>query len=461
MYLRESNVNAKLGPSALSKLIFDVASTDSGIVLITAVSPAKVDFLETVKEMRWASKAVKMRPTTASRLERVKYRWKNQSIVWAFTLWKGAVNDSLQIKQANTIRNLTEELTFQKSEARRLEGDLRRMAEEGLGYVSGGDEAPPSDDDDEAGDLYLAQKKALERMIGKDVVRAKQREEGELLAAVTAKLRYAQAQLTNAESNNMSLSKALRAERGRDRPAGGTGRRAGRKEGGKMPELQVSSRAVRLALPRPPFICRVRARAWRTLCPSPTRLLAPSSHSCILFSIFVLAPSFRICRLPTPQISTLGCSPSLHRPLPFAGDCHVLCLSRVPQPEPKPSLDAGPNLLPACTPLVCLGGPRRLPPKDGAHWGRQAVADRRQARGQHGGHAAGEQEAGHGLGMAVRTRDGGEGTRVARVLGSRPWTRDGGGDSGLGRGRPTDVRGICAITRVCHEAASMKTTQLQ
>jgi hypothetical protein len=65
-------------------------------------------------------KCVQARPTTASRLERVKYRWMNQSIVWAFTLWKGAVADSMAVQQGNVIANLREELEFQKSEVQRL-----------------------------------------------------------------------------------------------------------------------------------------------------------------------------------------------------------------------------------------------------------------------------------------------------------------------------------------------------
>jgi hypothetical protein len=249
VYIRESNIDMSLPPSCLSELIYDVAGADSAIVLINAISPSKVDFLETVAEVRWACKSLKVRPTTASRLEKVKYRWKNQASVWAFTLWKAAVSAGVQQQQANAIHNLTEELTFQKSEVSRLEATLRNMAEQGVAYVSGGEEQASSDDGgDDAEDMLMQQKRALEKIIGKDVLQAKQREEGAILAAVTAKLRYAQSQLSNAESNNRSLSKALRAERDRARPLAASAKRTTKKSsksggGGTMPELQASHRS--------------------------------------------------------------------------------------------------------------------------------------------------------------------------------------------------------------------------
>ena len=250
VYIRESNVDMSLPPSCLSELIYDVAGAESAVVLVNAISPSKADFLETVAEARWASKSLKVRPTTASRLEKVKYRWKNQASVWAFTLWKAAVSSGVQQQQANAIHNLTEELTFQKSEVSRLEATLRNMAEQGIAYVSGGEEQASSDDGgDDDDDMLMQQKRALEKIIGKDVLQAKQREEGAILAAVTAKLRYAQSQLSNAESNNRSLSKALRAERDRAKPLAASAKRGATKMSSKsggagtMPELRASRRS--------------------------------------------------------------------------------------------------------------------------------------------------------------------------------------------------------------------------
>ena len=50
---------------------------------------------------------------------------------------------------------------------------------------------------------------------GKDLSSIKQHEEGAILAAITAKLRYSQAQLKTLLHNNKNLSKALKAERTR------------------------------------------------------------------------------------------------------------------------------------------------------------------------------------------------------------------------------------------------------
>ena len=50
---------------------------------------------------------------------------------------------------------------------------------------------------------------------GKDLLTIKQHEEGAVLQALTAKLRYSQAQARSLQYNNKNLSKALKAERTR------------------------------------------------------------------------------------------------------------------------------------------------------------------------------------------------------------------------------------------------------
>jgi hypothetical protein len=98
----------KLNDSALSALIWDTMDTDSSVVLLSCVSPCVDHFNDTIKDLRYACKSRKERPTTAARLERVKFRWQNQSAAWAFTLWKGAVADSVQIQLNHEIDNLTQ-----------------------------------------------------------------------------------------------------------------------------------------------------------------------------------------------------------------------------------------------------------------------------------------------------------------------------------------------------------------
>ena len=97
-YLRETDVNCKLNDAGLSGLVWDTLDTNSSVVMLTCVSPALQHFEQTVTDLRYACKGRKERPTTAARLERVKFRWQNQSAAWAFTLWKGAVADSVQIQ---------------------------------------------------------------------------------------------------------------------------------------------------------------------------------------------------------------------------------------------------------------------------------------------------------------------------------------------------------------------------
>lgn len=322
VYIRETNVDMTMPRSCLSELIYDVSGAQSAVVLVNAISPSKADFAETVAEVRWACKSVKVRPTTASRLEKVKYRWKNQASVWAFTLWKAAVSAGVQQQQSNTIHNLTQELAFQKSEVARLESAMRSMAEQGVAYVSGGEEAVSSDDGEDADDMLMQQRRTLEKIIGKDVLQAKQMEEGAILAAVTAKLRYAQAQLTDAESNNRSLSKALRAERNRAKPLAATAKRASSKSsksgGGKMPELHVSHRSSST------LQNNSNSTGSMSMSSSSLRTAFPHSGSSRPSSAAELLPAFSSLRSSNDLASSGSTAPLKASRLPRAGGAHSL-----------------------------------------------------------------------------------------------------------------------------------------
>ena len=103
-YLREIDTHGKLHESALSELIWDTVDSNASVVLLSCVSPCVDHFDTTIADLRYACKSRRERPTTAARLERVKFRWQNQSAAWAFTLWRGAVADSVQARHSKKSR---------------------------------------------------------------------------------------------------------------------------------------------------------------------------------------------------------------------------------------------------------------------------------------------------------------------------------------------------------------------
>jgi hypothetical protein len=164
-------------------------------------------------ETRYGCISRKERPTTAARLERVKFRWQNQAAAWAFTLWKGAVADAVQIQLNHEIDNLTEEMGVLKSDNAELKEKLQRMAYEGVEYLSDGDKEEVDHEHVEDTDVLAQQRVVLEKAIGKELLKLKEKQEGAVLQTVIAKMRYAQSRQSSLVANNTALARMLHRER--------------------------------------------------------------------------------------------------------------------------------------------------------------------------------------------------------------------------------------------------------
>jgi hypothetical protein len=209
----------KLNDSALSDLIWDSVDSNSGVVLLSCVSPCIDHFDTTIADLRYACMSRKERPTTAARLERVKFRWQNQSAAWAFTLWKGAVADAVQIQLNHEIDNLTEEMNVLKSDNTELKDKLQRMAYDGVEYMSDGDKEESDHEHVEDTDVLAQQRQVLEKAIGKELLKLKEKQEGAVMQTVIAKMRYAQSKQSALVANNRALARMLHRERGVSRVA--------------------------------------------------------------------------------------------------------------------------------------------------------------------------------------------------------------------------------------------------
>ena len=214
-YLRETDVHLHLNDSSLGDLVWDTLGTDSSVVLLTCVSPCIDHFDTTVRDLRFACKSRKERPTTAARLERVKFRWQNQSAAWAFTLWKGAVADSVQIQLNNEIDALTHEMDEVKAENQDLKGKLKQMAHDGVEYFSDKDKEDSDEGEVEDTDVLVQQRHILEKAIGKELLKFKERQEGAVLQTVIAKMQYAQTRQQALTTQNKSLARMLKHETSR------------------------------------------------------------------------------------------------------------------------------------------------------------------------------------------------------------------------------------------------------
>ncbi|KAJ1492718.1 hypothetical protein T484DRAFT_1770225, partial [Baffinella frigidus] len=222
-HLRQTDPGWAPGDSALTDMVFDTLAPESAVVLVTAVSPVVDDFEDTIEDLRFASRhlSTRQRPTTSARLERVKFKWQNGALVWAFTLWKGAVADSEKIQLSHQLENQKEEIETLRSEVVTMTAKLESMAEEGLAYMSDDDkEAQVDDDVDDAGDQFLATRNALEKVLGKSLMRLQEKQDGAVLQAVVGKLRYQQAQKDTLAKHNRELGRILHSERARVRVRG-------------------------------------------------------------------------------------------------------------------------------------------------------------------------------------------------------------------------------------------------
>ena len=133
-HIKQSDPMASLGDSALSGFIRERLARDANLLLLTFISSNPSDFNVSVADCRFSSYKSRQRPSTAQRLERVKYRWQNQSVAWALALWKGSVEDSVQVQLTNQVENLTEELEALKKEKNDLQRKMEEVARRGVHY---------------------------------------------------------------------------------------------------------------------------------------------------------------------------------------------------------------------------------------------------------------------------------------------------------------------------------------
>jgi len=240
-YLRELDVDGKLYDSALSDLIWDAVDSTSSVTFLSCISPCIDHFDTTIVDLRYACKSRKERPTTAARLERVKFRWQNQSAAWAFTLWKGAVADSVQIQLNHEIDNMTEEMEEMRGENSELKGKLQHMAYEGVEYMSDGDKEKSDDEIAEDTDVLAQQRQLLEKAIGKEMLKLKERQEGAVMQTVIAKMRYSEAKTNALSQNNKALARMLHHERHGSRSQAATERtRSPSRSSAHMPKVTRS-----------------------------------------------------------------------------------------------------------------------------------------------------------------------------------------------------------------------------
>ena len=220
-HLRQTDPGMVPTRSALTGLLSATLAPRASVVLLTAVSPAAEDFDDTIEDLRFGSRSSRQRATTAARLERVKFKWQNQSLVWAYTLWKGAVADSERIQMAHQLDNQREENEALRAEVKQLTAKLDRISEEGLAYVSDDGRAGGSGREEEGGgDDLAATSAALERAMGRDVARLKARQEGAMVQAMVSKLRYQEAHKATLLRSNRELGRMLHGERARVRARG-------------------------------------------------------------------------------------------------------------------------------------------------------------------------------------------------------------------------------------------------
>eukprot|EP00960_Hanusia_phi_P056656 763337-Hanusia_phi.AAC.4 len=133
-YIKQTDGMAALGDSALSDLIRDSLAGDATLLLLTCLSSDPSHFLVSVADCRFASYKSRQRPSTAQRLERVKFRWQNQAVAWAWALWKGAVEDSVVVQLTHQVENLTEEVEELKKEKAAMHKRMEEVARKGIPY---------------------------------------------------------------------------------------------------------------------------------------------------------------------------------------------------------------------------------------------------------------------------------------------------------------------------------------
>jgi len=123
------------------------------------------------------------------------------------------VADAVQIQLNHEIDNLTEEMGVLKSDNAELKEKLQRMAYEGVEYLSDGDKEEVDHEHVEDTDVLAQQRVVLEKAIGKELLKLKEKQEGAVLQTVIAKMRYAQSRQSSLVANNTALARMLHRER--------------------------------------------------------------------------------------------------------------------------------------------------------------------------------------------------------------------------------------------------------
>jgi len=125
----------------------------------------------------------------------------------------------VQIQLNHEIDNLTEEMNVLKSDNTELKDKLQRMAYDGVEYMSDGDKEESDNEHVEDTDVLAQQRQLLEKAIGKELLKLKEKQEGAVMQTVIAKMRYAQSKQSALVANNRALARMLHRERGVSRVA--------------------------------------------------------------------------------------------------------------------------------------------------------------------------------------------------------------------------------------------------